>query len=195
MALAVVRRVGGLELREPSREGVGDARDVARIALDVRITLRVDVALRAIEARGLAQQGHGARGLEVTRRARPHLRVRCLLDHERQPSHLELGAGGDHEIGRPRARDEARTRLDAMRILQGGGGGVDLHLVPAQLLGERAPFGDGGEHVELGQGGTRRTEDDHQYREDQGSHGRLLNTCGRRAPPGSGCTAAPIGCR
>ena len=101
---------------------------------------RMHVALGAVEARRLFEQRHLARRLEIARLARLDLRIAGLLQHERQPADLELGAGGDHEIGVARASDEARLRFDAMRILQRVGRGVDLHLVAAELLGRARPI-------------------------------------------------------
>ena len=126
---------------------------------------RVDVAFGAVEARRLFEQRHVARRLEVARLARLDLRIAGLLRHERQPADLELGAGRDDEVGAARARDEARLRLDVMRVLQRVGRGVDVDLVAAQLLRERAPFGHRGEHVERGE--RRRRDDSERDRGDQ----------------------------
>ena len=67
------------------------------------------VAFGAVEARRLFQHRHVARGLEVAGLARLDLRIARLLRDQRQPADLELGAGGDDEIGVARARDQARA--------------------------------------------------------------------------------------
>jgi hypothetical protein len=76
--------------------------------------------------------------------------------HQRHPADLELGAGADREIGAARARDEARPRLDAMRILQRGRGDVDARLVAADFARERSPLGLAGKYVQGGERGRRR---------------------------------------
>ena len=72
--------------------------------------------------------------------------------------HLQLGTGGNDGICRAGARDEARPRLDAMRILQRGGRDVDLHLVAAQLLRESAPLWHGRKDAQRGVRGKRGSE-------------------------------------
>jgi hypothetical protein len=49
---------------------------------------------------------------------RLHLGVARLLQQQRQPADLELGAGADDEVGVARARDQARLGLDLVRVLQ-----------------------------------------------------------------------------
>src|SRR5258705_8795303 len=110
--------------------------------------MRMHVTLGAIEARRFAQERNESRRLEVARFSRLHLGVARLLQHQRQPADLELGAGRDDEIGAARARDQARARVDVMRILQRVGRGVHGDLVAAELLGEGTPFGNGREYVE-----------------------------------------------
>ena len=78
----------------------------------------VHIAVGAIEPRGLVEQGHERRGLEVTAAVPAAPRISSLLQHERQPADLELGAGRDDEVCVSRARDEAGLRLDVMRILR-----------------------------------------------------------------------------
>ncbi len=53
------------------------------------------VAFGAIEPRRLVEQGDVRRRLEVSGLARLHLRVAGLLQDQRKPADLELGAGRD----------------------------------------------------------------------------------------------------
>ncbi len=142
IARAIRCRVRGIELGHPRRQRGGDARDVARIGLDVRVALRMHVAFGAIETRRPLDRRDERRRLEIPRLARLHLAVAGLLQHERQPADLELRAGRDDEVRLPRAGDQARLRFDVVRVLQRVGRRVDAHVVAAELLRERAPFGN-----------------------------------------------------
>ena len=125
-----------------------DDRDVVRIELHVRIALRMDVTHGAIEFRRHLQQPERRRGLEVACGARLDARVARLLDEHRQPADFEFGAGGDHQVRAARTRHQAGLGLDAMHVLQRGGGHVDVDAVTAKLGGECAPVGRGGEYLE-----------------------------------------------
>ena len=114
----------------------------------MRVAGGMHVAFGAIESRRLVEQGHERRGLEVAGLPRLDLGIAGLLQHQRQPSDLELGAGGDDEVGAARARDQARLRLDVVRVLQRVGRDVDLDLVAAELVDERAPLGNCRKDVE-----------------------------------------------
>ncbi len=72
--------------------------------------------------------------------------------HHRQPADLQLGAGGDQEVGAAGAGDQRGPGIDAVRILQGGGGDEDLHLVTADFPRQGAPFGHRGEDLERRRG-------------------------------------------
>ena len=128
----------------------------------MRIAAGVHVALGAIEPRRFLEHRHIARRLEIAGLAGLDRRVARLLRDEREPADLELGAGRDDEIGAARPRDEAGLGLDVVRILQRVGRDVDADLVAAQLLRQRAPFGNRGEHAQCrerraGERGERRT--------------------------------------
>ena len=119
---------------------------------------RVYVALGAIQAHGLVAQRNEPRRLEVAGLARLNLWIAGLLHDERQPSDLELGAGGNDQIGAARAGDEARLSLHVVRILEPIRGDIHIDLVAAELLHERAPLRNRREDVErapCGHGGRQ----------------------------------------
>ena len=122
----------------------------------MRVARSVYVAVGAVEARRLSQHRDQRRRVKVARLARLYARIARLLRHQRQPADLELGAGRDDEVGAARPCDQAGLGLDVMRVLQRVGGDVDVHLVAAQFLRQRAPFGYGCEYVERGQRGRAR---------------------------------------
>src|SRR3546814_4171383 len=61
-----------------------------------------------------------------------------------------FGAGTDDQIGLPVFGDQARPRLDLVDILQRRGRDVDVEMISAKFLQQRAPFGFAGEHLECG---------------------------------------------
>jgi len=124
--------------------------------MNVRVAGRMHIAQRAVHALGPLEQRNHARSLEKAGLADLDLRVARLRLQQRHPADFQLGAGADHEIGVARARDEAGSRLDSMRILQRGGCRIDAYPVAADLLGERAPLGLAGEDVQGGKRGPRR---------------------------------------
>jgi hypothetical protein len=115
------------------------------------LPVRVHVAHGAIHRRGLLQHLHELRGLEVAGTARLHARVARLCEHERQPADLQLGAVAHHEVGAARPGDQARARLDAVRVLAGRRGDSHLHARAAELLHERSPLRRAGEYHERDQ--------------------------------------------
>jgi hypothetical protein len=164
------------------RQRFRDRRDVARIELHVRVAERMDVAHRAVELRGHLEKSQCRRRLEITRRPALDLRVAGLLQQDRQPADLELGAIRDDEIGRARARNQARLRVHAMHVLHRRGCGVDVDVIAAELGRERAPVGGRREHAD------RRLRRQRQGEEQQREAPRMKffmveipSTCGRRA--------------
>ena len=152
VARLVVRGVFRIDFRQPRGERARDSRDVARIGLDMRVSAGVYVALGAIETHRLVEQRDKGSGLEVARLAGQHFRVAGLLRHQRQPTDLQLGAGSNDQIRAARPRDQARLRLDVVRVLQRVGRDVELDLVSAELRRERPPLRYGCEHVECRRG-------------------------------------------
>ncbi len=108
VARLIIGGVFGVELGEPRRERAGDATDIARIGLDVRIARGVDIPFGPVEARRLFEQRHVRRRLEISGLAGLDLRIPGLLGDERQPADFELGSRGDDEVRAARARDQAR---------------------------------------------------------------------------------------
>src|SRR3546814_8755431 len=74
----------------------------------------------------------------------------CSSDLRRLPASLQFGAGTDEQICLPVFGDQARPRLDLVDILQRRGRDVDVEMISAKFLQQRAPFGFAGEHLECG---------------------------------------------
>ena len=124
--------------------------DVAGIEMNMRVAVRMNVALRTVDRARHFELLHEVGGHEVTGLARPHLAVAGSLNQQRQPAHLEIGARADQQIRRAHARDQAGPRFDAMRILQRGGRLVDRYFVAADLVRQRRPFRLARENIDSG---------------------------------------------
>ena len=146
----VVPRIGAVQICHAFAQRSRDPGDIAGVEVDMRVAGGVNIAHRAVEPRRLLEQRDDARRFEIARLPGLDLRIARLRLQQRHPANLELCAGADHQIGASSARDEARARLDAVRILEGRGGGVDRHLVAADFLRQRAPFRLAGQDVERG---------------------------------------------
>src|SRR5918993_583004 len=160
-ALAVVAGFLCIELRHALAERARDVGDVARTEMDMRVAGGVDIALRAIEARGLLDQLDMVRRLEIARLPGADRRVAGLRLHQGQPADLQLRAGAHQQVGAARACDEARPGFDAMHVLESRGRGVDVDFAGAELLRQRAPLGLAREDVERGERRRRRREKQH----------------------------------
>ena len=71
---------------------------------------------------------------------RLHGRVAGLAQQQRQPTDLEIGARADHELRAPHLRDQARPRLDVVRILLRRRRRFGAHELAADLGRERGPL-------------------------------------------------------
>ena len=159
------RRIAAIELRHARRQRFTGLEDVARIGLDVRIAGGMDVALGAIEPRRHIEHAHISGGFEGTRLAGLDTRIARFAQHDRQPAHLQLGAGRHHQIGAAGARDQRRPRLDVVRVLQAIGGGKHIDFVATDHRSQRAPFGHGGEDFQFGPG--RQSQQGEQRKNDR----------------------------
>ncbi len=147
-----IRGIRGIELLQPLRyHDLADLRDIVGIELDVRIAGRMNVSLGAIQPRWNFQPVHEFGRRDETRLARLDLLVSGRLQQHRQPADLKLRAGADRQIGAAHARHQARTSLDAMRILQRIRGLVNRNLVAAEFGYQRSPFGHAGENIHCGE--------------------------------------------
>jgi hypothetical protein len=148
MAAAVGRGIRRIELRHARREPLAHRQEVARIGLDMRIAGGMHVAVGAIQPRRHVEHAHRGGRLEVSGLAGLDARIAGFALHHRQPADLQFGTGGEQQVGAARPRDQRGPRVDVMRILQGRGGGEDLHLVAADLPRQRGPFRHRGEDLE-----------------------------------------------
>ena len=82
-------------------------------------------------------------GAPAARRGLPD----CWIRSGSQPISSSM-PGADEQVGVAHARDQARPRLDVMRVLQRRRRRRDVDLVAAELLDERRPFGLAGDDVE-----------------------------------------------
>ena len=116
---------------------------------EMRIAERVHVAGRAGHVRRHVHQANALRSLDASRFADFDLRIARVLQERRQPADLQLGAAVDQHIGVAQLNDEARTRIDEVRILGRFRQDADVDFVAADFAGERAEIRQGGDDVEF----------------------------------------------
>ena len=92
------------------------------------------IAVRAIQARRHFQLAHIVRRLEITGLVGLNIGVAGLPQQNRQPADFQFRAGTHHHIRGARAGDKTGTSLDAMRILQSIGGGINRDFIATQFL-------------------------------------------------------------
>ena len=178
--------IGRIDLGQPLRQRLADLEQIARIGLDVRIAGRMHVALGAVEQRRRLAHDDVARRLEVAGLARLHAGVARFAQDQRQPADLEFGAGGDDQIGVARTRDQRGPGVDAVRVLQAAGRGMDVDALAADLPGQRRPLGNRREHLQRRL--RRQGQRGKQGKQEQGNqsfHGRcsvVQNLCAPCAP-------------
>jgi len=117
---------------------------------------RVHIAVAAIQTGGHFQHLHKLRRFKIRCAPRQNGGVAGLAQHHGQPSHLQLRAGTHHQIRTTRFGNQTGTRLDAVRILQRVGGGINTGLVARQLLRQRSPFRFTSKYVERSVRGKRK---------------------------------------
>ena len=88
-----------------------------RVEVEVRVTRRMYVALRAVKQLGDFELQYKIRGFQMTRHPRLNFAVARLTHQQRQPADFELRAGANHKVGAARLCDQTRARLDVMRVL------------------------------------------------------------------------------
>ena len=104
----------------------------------MRIAERVDIAHRTRDlSSGYLENLRLERRVEIPLGSRLNLRVAALLDERRQPADLQLAADGDEHVGLLKLEDEARLRLDEMRILIAPGDRFDRDAVAADFAANR----------------------------------------------------------
>ena len=107
---------------------------------------------------------HGHRRVEVALAARLDLRVAAAGQQRRQPADLELAADDDQQVGAAHRENEARLRINEVRILVALRERRDRHLVAADLARERAEIFGRGHDLQLRAGDRRRQQ--HQEQND-----------------------------
>ena len=179
MARCIIRRIGRIDLGQAPRERIGHQRNIARVGLDMRIAAGMHIAVGAIQARRHFQLAHIIRRLEITRLAGLDSGVAGLAQQNRQPADFQLRSRAYQHIGAAGAGDQARPRLDLMRVLQGIGRGINRYLLPAQRLGQRAPLRFARQYIDRGarrQRGAEQQQQTHYFH--QHFHFRLLECVG-----------------
>jgi hypothetical protein len=92
------------------------------------------------------------RRLEIPRPAGLDGRVPGIALDQRQPADFQIGARRDEQLRLPRLGQQRGLGLDPVRVLEGVGGRVNAHLVAADFLGQRPPFGHRGKDLQIGLG-------------------------------------------
>ena len=144
----VGRGIGRVEFCQPVGKRFGDALDVARVQVYVRVALRVHVTLRTIDIRRDLDAPHVVRCEEMAGAAGLYVRVARASQEQRQPADLEVGAGADQQVRAAGPRDQARSCLQHMRILERGRRLGDPGIVAGQFLDQRGPLRFAAEHVQ-----------------------------------------------
>ncbi len=100
----------------------------------MRVALRMDVAHRAgdLPRRNL-ENLDVLRRVEDTRGASLDFRVAAARDQRGQPANLQFAADRDEHIGAADLEDEARFRIDLMRILIAPRERDDVHAIAADF--------------------------------------------------------------
>src|SRR6185369_6021003 len=115
---------------------------IVRLEPVMRVPRWVDIAHRAGNLPGGNLQDLDVhRGIEISLAARLNLRVAAAADERRQPADLQLAADDDQEVGPADSQDEARLRIDKVRILVPLGERRDGDAVAANFLRERSEVG------------------------------------------------------
>ena len=104
----------------------------------MRVAQGVDIPHRPRDGAGGNLENRGAqRRVQITLRARLDLRVAALLDERRQPADLELASDRYQQVRFLKLEDEARLRLDEMRILIASRHRFDRDPIAADLTPDR----------------------------------------------------------
>src|SRR5262249_52783279 len=116
----------------------------------VRVAERVDVAHRAgeLSLRDLEDLGVERR-VEITFGPHLDLAVPALLNQGRQPADLELATDDDQYVGFLQLQDEARFRLDEVRILVAARQPLDVRAIAGHFARDRREVLGCGDDVQL----------------------------------------------
>ena len=167
---------------------LGDPLAVLRIHPVVRVAQRMDVAhgARDVPVGNLEDRG-AERRVQIALRADLNLRVPALLDERRQPADLELAADADQHVGLLQLEDEARLRLDEVRVLIALRHRVDGDVIAADLARDRREILGRRHDVQLALRRRRRAR----QQEDSGKRGS--QSCVVMSAPQNGCApCAPM---
>ena len=92
------------------------------------------------------------RGLDAAGLPHLDLWVARVLQERRKPSDFQLGPAVDQDIGIAQLDDEARTRINEVRVLGWFRQDADLDFVSPDLPGNRTEIGKSGDDFEFGVG-------------------------------------------
>ena len=105
-----------IDLRQSLGQRARDQRDVARFELNVRVALRMHIALRAVHGLRHLELGDEIRCHEIAWLADLDFAVARGLQQNREPAHFQFGPGAYQQVGCASVCNQAGARLDAMRI-------------------------------------------------------------------------------
>jgi hypothetical protein len=123
--------------------------DIPRIQLQVRIAIWMDIPFGAIERQRNVKQFDMCRHIEKSDLTRLHTGVTGLPEQERQPGDFQIGTRAYDEIRSANLGNQARTRLDMVRILLTTDRRIDPQQIAPQLSRQFCPFRFAGEDPQV----------------------------------------------
>jgi hypothetical protein len=100
----IVRRIN---IAEAVGKRLGNSLDITRVQVNVGISLRMHIALRAIDAGWNLDTAHEVRGQKMSRVSGLNCGVPGTAQQEWQPADFQVRAGAHDKIGTPHGCDQA----------------------------------------------------------------------------------------
>jgi hypothetical protein len=139
ISLGEVRSAGGRELAQLVADRLRNTPPVARLEPVVRIAERMNVPHRArdLPCRNF-QNFHIQRCIQIPIGPRLNLAVAAARQQRWEPPNLQLASNDDQDIGLAHRENEARFRIDKVRVLISARQRRHRHPVAADLAGQRS---------------------------------------------------------